>query len=512
MKKIIMILGDQLSLDISAFDGVDKKNDQVLMIEAEEEFRYVRHHKQKIVLILSAMRHFADLLHEKGFKVEYIYLDDHSNSGSLSEELYKSLKRHQAGKLVITEPGDFRMWKYTHSWKSELGISVEIREDNRFICTKEQFADWAAGRKTLRMEHFYREMRRRTGFLMDGNKPEGDRWNYDDQNRKIVPKGVVFPEQLRFTPDKITSTVIDLVENNFADHFGTTANFNWAVSRDGALKVLKDFIENSLPLFGDYQDVMRDGESRLYHSAISPYINLGLLQPLEVCQAVLQAHKKGLTPINCAEGFLRQILGWREYIRGIYWLKMPGYKDSNYFDAQRPLPDFYWTGKTKLRCMAETINDTYYNAYAHHIQRLMITGNFALLAGIKPEEVEEWYLIVYADAFEWVELPNTYGMALYAGGGLLASKPYAASAAYINRMSDYCRHCAYKHGEKIGSQACPFNYLYWNFLLSNKHKLKSNPRMGLAYKMLSRMTEEEHSRIQQEAAIFLESFSASTNY
>ena len=505
MKKVILIFSDQLSLELSALDGVDKQNDLVLMIEAKEDFSYVRHHQQKIVLILSAMRHFANLLRQQGYTVDYIYLDDPNNSGLFSKELYKSLKHHRAAQLVLTEPGDFRIWEQTQTWKTELEAAIDIRKDSSFICTKEEFAGWAENRKTLRMEHFYREMRRRTGFLMDGKKPVGGRWNYDDQNRKAAPDGVIFPEPLRFNTDIITKTVIRLVDNIFGDHFGTTANFNWAIDRMGALKALNHFIENCLPFFGDYQDFMHNEEPQLFHSGISAYINLGLLKPFEVCQAAGQAYDRGQVPINCSEGFIRQILGWREYIRGIYWLKMPGYRQSNYFDAQRPLPDFYWTGKTGLRCMAAVISSTYQNAYAHHIQRLMITGNFALLAGIKPEEVEEWYLIVYADAFEWVELPNTHGMALYADGGLLASKPYAASAAYINRMSNYCKNCEYKPEEKIGPQACPFNYLYWNFLIKNEDKLKTNPRMGLIYKALYRMTADQLSRIQHESSAFLTS-------
>lgn len=512
MKKIILILGDQLSLDISALDKLDRNNDLILFIEAREEFCYVRHHKQKIVLLISAMRHFADMMRQRGFNVEYIYLDDHENSGSFSKELSRVVKRHEAEQVVVTEPGEFRMWEAILGWHAKLDVHLDIRDDNRFICSKKHFSDWARGRKTFRMEHFYRGMRRKTGFLMEGKNPVGDKWNYDHQNRKATAKGITFPEQLRFPPDKITSDVITLVEKYFGDHFGEINTFNWAINRSDALKALDHFIEKSLPNFGDYQDIMRAGEAYLFHSVISPYLNLGLLNPLEVCRAAVKAFEVNLAPINCVEGFLRQVLGWREYIRGIYWLKMPGYRESNYFEAQRPLPDLYWTGRTKLKCMAEVINSACQNAYAHHIQRLMITGNFALLAGIKPTAVEEWYLIVYADAFEWVELPNTHGMALYADGGLLASKPYSASAAYINRMSDYCQHCSYNPEEKTGPQACPFNYLYWNFLLINEEKLKSNPRMSLAYQMLYRMDAKKQVHIQQEAKIFLESLTTSADY
>jgi len=512
MKKVILIFGDQLSLDITSLQGIDQKNDLVLMIEAADEFSLPRHHKQKIALIVSAMRHFADLLRQKGFNVEYLHLNDQNNSGIFSEELYKAVKLHQVEQLILTEPSEFRMWEMTQKWKADLKIPIEIREDERYICSKTDFATWAAGRKTLRMEHFYHQMRHLTGYLMEDDKPEGGSWNYDAQNRKTALSDIARPEQLSFNPDQITTNVITLVEKFFKNHFGTLEHFNWAVDRNGALLALEHFIMKRLPLFGDYQDLMRSGDETLFHSLISPYLNLGLLQPDEVCEVALQAYEAGLAPLNCVEGFIRQIIGWREYVRGVYWLKMPAYKDSNFLDAQRALPNFFWTGKTELNCLAEVISGTAKNAYAHHIQRLMITGNFALLAGIKPAEVEEWYLIVYADAFEWVELPNTHGMVLYADGGLLASKPYAASAAYINRMSDYCKSCQYKPREKTGPGACPFNYLYWDFLLGNEHKLKANPRMGLVYKMLKRMTEKEQARIRRDAETFLESLSKSKQY
>ncbi len=512
MKKIILIFGDQLSLDVTSLQGLDQKNDLVLMIEASDEFSRPRHHKQKIALILSAMRHFADLLRQKGFSVEYLHLDEQNNSGLFSEELYKVIKLHKAKQLILTEPSEFRMWEMTQRWKADLKIPIEIRKDERFICSKTDFVAWAAGRKTLRMEHFYHQMRRLTGYLMEDKKPVGGSWNYDAQNRQTALSNIALPEELSFNPDQITTNVINMVDKNFKDHFGKLEHFNWAVDRRGALLALEHFIRNGLPLFGDYQDLMRSGEATLFHSLISPYLNLGLLQPDEICEAALQAYEAGLAPLNCVEGFIRQIIGWREYVRGVYWLKMPAYKDSNFLDAQRSLPDFYWTGKTELNCLAEVICGTAKNAYAHHIQRLMITGNFALLAGIRPAEVEEWYLIVYADAFEWVELPNTHGMALYADGGLLASKPYAASAAYINRMSDYCKSCQYKPREKTGPGACPFNYLYWDFLLRNEDKLKANPRMGMVYKMLDRMTEKEQDRIRKDAATFLESLLASKRY
>jgi deoxyribodipyrimidine photolyase-related protein len=294
-----------------------------------------------------------------------------------------------------------------------------------------------------------------------------------------------------------------LVEQHFADHFGDLEPFGWGVTRPSALEALQYFVAHHLPNFGDYQDAMRAGEDALFHSVLSPYLNLGLLAPGEVCEAALDAYHRGGAVLNSVEGFVRQILGWREYMRGVYWTQMPAYQQTNFLGAHRPLPDFYWTAETEMSCLRETIEATRRNAYAHHIQRLMITGNFALLAGLSPDQVEAWYLSVYADAFEWVELPNTHGMALYADGGLLGSKPYAASGAYIDRMSNYCAGCAYRPKLKNGPQACPFNYLYWYFMIVHAEHLKPNPRMGLSYRTLERMTGQRRAQITEDAVGFL---------
>jgi deoxyribodipyrimidine photolyase-related protein len=373
------------------------------------------------------------------------------------------------------------------------------------LCSHADFADWARGRKSLRMEYFYRYMRQQTGWLVDGGQPEGGRWNFDVENRKALPRNLELPARLRFEPDSITRAVLELVERHFADHFGDLSTFGWAVTRKDALAALQHFITDCLPHFGDFQDAMKSGEDWLFHAALSPYLNIGLLNPREVGQAALQAYQAGTVPLPAVEGFVRQILGWREYVRGIYWQHMPGYRLTNFFNARRPLPAFYWTADTKMKCLQDCISATRRTAYAHHIQRLMITGNFALLAGLAPAEVEEWYLMVYADAFEWVELPNTHGMALFADGGLLASKPYAASGAYINRMSDYCAGCGYDPKAKLGEEACPFNYLYWYFLIVNEAKLRRNPRMAMTYRNLARMTVEHRQQIVQQAQAFLAS-------
>jgi deoxyribodipyrimidine photolyase-related protein len=502
-RSLRLILGDQLSRSISALRDINHEQDVVLMVEVQDESTYVQHHKQKIVLVLSAMRHFAELLAAEGIRLDYVRLDAKENTGSFTGELMRALSRHTVARIIVTEPGEWRVLEMMQSWKGQLSIPVEIRPDDRFFCSTEEFAAWAHGRKGLRLEFFYREMRRKTGWLMDGEQPVGGRWNYDAENRRPLPRGVVPPRTRRFAPDATTREVMSIVGERFSDHFGDLESFGWAVTRRDAQTALRYFVRQSLPRFGDYQDAMKSGEDFLFHAVISPSLNIGLLTPREVCEAALRAYEKQNAPLEAVEGFIRQILGWREFVRGIYWLHMPAYRKSNFLSADRPLPEFYWTGRTKMRCLRETIEATRRNAYAHHIQRLMVTGNFALLAGIAPTEVEEWYLVVYADAFEWVELPNTHGMALHADGGILGSKPYAASGAYIDRMSDYCAGCTYDPKRKLGPGACPFNYLYWHFLMVNQRRLERNPRMGMPYRTLTRMTSRRRKEIIKEAEGFL---------
>lgn len=504
MKTLRLILGDQLSQSISALRDIDYVNDVVLMVEVNDEATYVRHHKQKIALILSAMRHFADLLRSDGISVDYVFLDDAANTGSFTSELGRALSRHQAEHIVVTHPGEWRVLTMMQNWQQQFSTPVEIREDDRFLCSQAEFTQWANDRNSLRMEYFYRYMRRKTGWLMNGDQPEGGQWNYDVENRKTLPADLELPQRKHFKPDKITIQVMTLVDQRYNDHFGELQSFGWGVTRQYALVALEHFIVDCLSRFGDYQDAMKAGEDLMFHAVLSPYINIGLLDPGEVCEAAVDAYHKGNAPLSAVEGFVRQILGWREFVRGIYWMHMPAYAQSNYLNASRPLPEFYWTAETSMNCLRHTIDATRNNAYAHHIQRLMITGNFALLAGIAPEQVERWYLMVYADAFEWVELPNTHGMTLHADGGLLGSKPYAASGAYIHRMSDYCAGCHYDPGKKLGDGACPFNYLYWYFLISNESKLRSNPRMGMPYRTLDRMDAERQQQIITEAETFLE--------
>lgn len=501
---LIPVLGDQLSLGLSSLRAADKRHDVVLMAEVTDEAAYVRHHKKKIAFVFSAMRHFADNLRRLGWRVLYVRLDDAKNGGTFTSEVSRIAREIKASGIVVTEPGEWRVAQIVRGWERATGLPVRVLPDDRFICATPEFAAWARGRRALRMEFFYREMRRKTGLLMDGDEPEGGRWNFDTENRKPAKGGLFIPKPLRFEPDRATREVLDLVSARFSDHFGELEPFWFPVTAADAQKQLQHFLDTGLAHFGDYQDAMLASEPFLYHSILSVAINAGLLDPLDVCRRVETAYLAGRVPLNAAEGFIRQIIGWREYVRGIYWLKMPEYADLNFLDADRSIPEFYWTGETDMNCLRAAIGQTKSEAYAHHIQRLMVTGNFALLAGIEPRQVHEWYLAVYADAYEWVELPNTLGMSQFADGGLLGSKPYAASGNYINKMSDYCSSCRYDVKKRTGDGACPFNALYWDFLDRHAEKLAGNPRMAQIYASWRRFSEKEQSAVRAEARRFLD--------
>jgi deoxyribodipyrimidine photolyase-related protein len=510
MKSIILILGDQLNLNISALQNCDKENDLIVMCEVIKECTNPKHHKKKLVFILSAMRHFALELTELGFKVCYIKLDDPENTGSFASEVTRISQKYQIKNLLVTHPAEYGVLQELNSIKD---IKLNILPDNRFLCDIAEFKEFAHNKANLIMESFYRYMRKKHNILMDkNNKPIGGKWNYDTENRNPAKLGLNIPKQYVAKIDIITRGVISLVAKNFADHFGDIKPFYLAVTRKEALIILDDFIAQRLENFGTYQDAMLENEDFMYHSHISFYLNNGLLAPLEVIQKVQKAYKEGNIALNSVEGFIRQILGWREYIRGIYWLKMPKYKELNFFNAKRNLPEFYWHGKTKMNCMKQSLRNTKENAYAHHIQRLMVLGNFALITALDPKQVNNWYLIVYADAYEWVELPNVSGMVLFADGGVLATKPYASSGAYINKMSNYCKNCAYLIKEKSGASACPFNYLYWNFLLENKDVLSNNHRMNMIFSILNKFSSEKIAQIKHDSKIFLTKISQDNEY
>ena len=507
MRDLVLILGDQLSHSLAGLKATTPQDATILLVEVFEEARYVPHHKQKLAFIFSAMRHFAEELKAAGWSVEYIKLTDPENSHHFAGEVQRALARHKSERLICTFPGEYRVYEMMQNWREELDITVEILDDDRFLSSPEDFANWAEGRKQLRMEFFYREMRRSTSILMEGDQPVGGAWNYDAENRAPPKAGLEIPDTSKFTPDEITSDVLDMVSNKFDHHFGDLDGFFYATTAQDAQSVFAKFVEERLPFFGTYQDAMITDEPFMYHAHIGLYLNVGLLLPEDVIRAVEQAYYDGKAPLNAVEGFIRQILGWREFVRGLYWLEMPNYKNLNYLNATRPLPDFFWSGETDMQCLKQSIGQTKTHAYAHHIQRLMVLGNFALLTGLHPDEVNEWYLVVYADAYEWVELPNVSGMVLFADAGRLASKPYAAGGAYIDRMSNYCKDCRYKVKLKNGPDACPFNYLYWDFLARHADKFSNNPRMAMMYRSYAKMTDEKKQQIAADSQRFLDNLS-----
>jgi len=510
--KLRLVLGDQLSRSVSSLRDL-QPGDVVLMAEVHDEATYVRHHKRKIAFLFAAMRHFADDLAKSGIQVDYVKLEDEGNSGSFTGEVQRALGRHAVEGIVVTEAGEWRVMEMMRGWQDETGVPVEIRPDDRFLAMHEAFDEWAGRSKTLRMEFFYREMRKRSGYLMTPlGEPVGGRWNYDEENREPLPAGLEAPPRPHYAVDATTAEVIALVERRFGNHFGSLDEFDYPVTRRQALHYLRWFVAEALPKFGTFQDAMRQGQPLLFHSHLSALINCGLLDPRECCDMTEAAYRDDAVPLNAAEGFIRQIIGWREFIRGVYWREMPGYGERNLLNATRRLPDFFWTGQTDLNCLHQSIAETQANAYAHHIQRLMVLGNFCLLAGFDPKEVQEWYLVVYHDAYEWVEMPNVVGMILYADGGLFASKPYAASGNYINKMSDYCGKCVYDVKKRQGEGACPFNYLYWDFVARNRNRMALNPRTSRSVATLDRMAPEKVEAARADSRRFLDGLSANGDY
>jgi len=464
--RLVLVLGDQLSVGLSALRDADKANDIVVMAEVAAEAEYVRHHPKKIALIFAAMRKFAKALAQDGWEVRYTQLDDTENAGSIVGELLRRAQETGAKDVLATEPGEWRLIEELQN----APMPVTLVQDDRFIASHAEFEAWAEGRKALRMEYFYRDMRRKTDLMMDGDKPAGDKWNYDHDNRKPAPGEIEIGGPLVFAPDTETEEVLDLVEARFGENFGEVRPFHFATTRAQALEALDYFITHALARFGDYQDAMMEGEDYLYHAVLS---------------------------------FIRQIIGWREYVRGIYFLEGPDYTRRNVLKQDRDLPDFYWGKQTQMNCVSQAVDQTRRTAYAHHIQRLMVTGNFALLAGIDPHQVHQWYLEVYADAYEWVEAPNVVGMSQFADGGIIASKPYVSSGAYINRMSNYCKGCHYSVSTKTGEKACPFNLLYWDFLNRHRARFSNNARMGNMYRTWDRMDEDRRETVLADAGKWL---------
>ncbi|WP_322889972.1 MULTISPECIES: cryptochrome/photolyase family protein [unclassified Yoonia] len=502
--RLVLVLGDQLSPNLSALRKCDKANDVVVMAEVGDEASYVPHHPKKIAFLFAAMRKFADHLRRDGWQVAYTRLDDPANTGSITGELIRRSSEYKAAGVVYTEPGEWRLIAAL----GDMPIKSHSLPDGRFIASHADFDAWAEGRKQLRMEYFYRDMRRKTGLLMDGDQPEGGKWNYDHDNRKPAPDSVDYAGPMQFTPDDTVEEVLELVARRFGNNFGDLRPFWFATDTGQARQHLAHWIKGGLPKFGDYQDAMLNDHKFLYHGIVGLYLNAGLLDPLEVCQAAEAAYRDGHAPLNAVEGFIRQIIGWREYVRGIYFREGPDYVSRNALGHNRKLPAMYWGAPTKMNCISKAVDQTKTEAYAHHIQRLMVTGNFALLAGIDPAEVHEWYLAVYADAYEWVEAPNVIGMSLFADDGIIASKPYISSGNYIHKMSDYCGTCAYRVQDKTGADACPFNLLYWHFLDRHRDRFKGNPRMGNMYSVWDKMDPARRDQVLSEAAEFLSQMDA----
>jgi deoxyribodipyrimidine photolyase-related protein len=503
-QRLLIVLGDQLDHNSAVFADIDPATDVVWMAEVRQESTKVWTHKARIVLFLSAMRHFRDELRERGFRVEYTSLD-HADAADFQTVLARDLKRLQPAELRVVQPGEHQVAATLQAVATEAGVPLALLPDKHFLCSIEDFAAHAKGRKQLRMEYFYREMRRRYMVLMEGDQPCGGAWNFDQENRKSFGKrgpGEV-PQGVWCALDATTREVMDLVEAQFPKHPGKLDAFAWPVSRAQALHALDDFIAERLPRFGDHQDAMWTNQPFLYHARLSSSLNLKLLHPLEVVGAAEEAWRRDPDryPLAAVEGFIRQILGWREYVRGIYWLYMPEYVQRNALQAEADLPTFYWTGETDMECLRQAIGQTLEFGYAHHIQRLMVTGLYALLLGVDPKQVHEWYLAVYVDAVEWVELPNTLGMSQYADGGVMASKPYAATGKYIQRMSNYCDKCRYRPDEATGDRACPVTTLYWDFLARHRETLAGNQRMQMQLKNIDRMAPQKLTMIRRQAEL-----------
>lgn len=501
VRHLVIVLGDQLDAESSAFDGFEATQDVVWMAEVAEESTHVWSAKQRTAVFLSAMRHFAAELRERGLPVHYTVLDDAHNPGTLAAALQQAIDVLRPAGLVLTAPGDWRVLHSLRAVAAQHSLPLDLRDDTHFFNTVREFAAHAQGRKQLRLEYWYRELRQKHGILMEGRAPIGGQWNFDADNResfgKAGPQQVLPPT--RFAPDAITQEVIDLVNTRFASHPGTLHSFGWPATRAQALQALHAFITERLPLFGQYEDAMWAGEAWLYHSHLSCALNLKLLNPREVVQAAEAAYHAGRAPIAAVEGFVRQILGWREYVRGVYWTQMPRYLEHNALDAQADLPAWYWTGDTDMACLKDAITQTLKHGYAHHIQRLMVTGLYALLLGVRPQAVHQWYLAVYVDAVEWVELPNTLGMSQFGDGGLMTSKPYVASGKYTQRMGNHCQGCRFDPAQSTGPQACPFTTLYWDFLIRHEPLLKPNARMAMQLKNLARLDAPARDAIQQQA-------------
>ncbi|MEM8488392.1 MAG: cryptochrome/photolyase family protein [Bacteroidota bacterium] len=502
-RNLILILGDQLDPQGPSLEGADPTQDVVVMAEVASEIERYPNHKQRVVLFLAAMRHFKEDLIARGFRVIYQHLDANAPAPDLPAFLGAQIVRWQPEGVVLTTPGRHDLTVALTNEAEQAGIPLDMRPDTHFFCSKESFSVWAQGRKSLVMEYFYRDMRKQYGYLMQGSKPVGGTWNYDKENRGTFSKNGPqnLPPSTVYSPDAITQAVCQSVEQHFPNLYGSTEAFGWPVTPTDAHAALDDFIENRLPHFGTYQDAMWTDEPFLYHARLAAALNLKLINPRTVCDRAVAAYAAGAAPLNAVEGFIRQVLGWREFIRGVYWHHMPAYINHNALQANNPLPDLFWTGNTRMRCMQQVVQQLLQYGYAHHIQRLMVSGLFALLYRAEPAAVQTWFMAMYVDAVEWVTLPNTIGMSQYADGGVVGTKPYIATGKYIKRMSNYCKGCAYNPDLATGPEACPFTTLYWDFLMEHEATLGSNRRMGFQLKNLQRKSHAQREAIAERATV-----------
>lgn len=501
-KTLRLILGDQLNSNHSWFK--EKNEDRLyVMMEIRQETDYVRHHIQKVVAFFKAMRNLADLLRNQGHRVVYLELDHPDNQQDLVQNLNWIIKQENIELFEYQLPDEYRLDKQLSDFCLQSGVQAWAYDTEHFLTDRDFLGNFFKGKKTYLMESFYREMRKKYDILMDGKEPLTGKWNYDQENRNK------FKDPLLLVPaksdEKDVSGLVHMIQSHGIQTIGSieVEHFDWPVSRKESLELLDHFCDHLLPYFGMYQDAMFSGDPFLFHSRLSFSLNSKMISPLEVVQKVEKSWLEHQDSIGIAqaEGFIRQIIGWREYMRGVYWAKMPEYAQMNFFGHDRKLPDFFWTGKTKMNCMKQAIGQSLDKAYAHHIQRLMVTGNFALLAGIDPDEVDAWYLGIYIDAIEWVEITNTRGMSQFADGGIVGTKPYVSSANYIDKMSDYCSSCYYDKQKKTGHKACPFNSLYWHFYSRNEDKLAKNPRIGMMYRTLAKMKDKKE--ILEQAEVYL---------
>ncbi|MDZ7666255.1 MAG: cryptochrome/photolyase family protein [Desulfotignum sp.] len=499
-----LILGDQLNSHHSWFRSVDPKVIYLLM-EIRQETDYVRHHIQKVVGFFAAMRSFAAWLSESGHRVQYLGLNDGKNRQTFEDNIKAIIKEEKITRFEYLLPDEYRLDTELATIASKLSIPSEAKDTEHFICGRNDVKRMFKGKKRFLMESFYRNMRRTHHILMDKGKPAGGRWNFDQSNRNRYDGLVPIPSPKVF--DNNVKPIVQMVKNAGIDTIGKIQpnHFIWPVNRKQACLMLDEFVRFRLPYFGTYQDAMTTESWSLFHSRLSFALNTKMLHPMEVINAALQSASNGAEPragIEQIEGFVRQILGWREFMRGIYWHQMPEYENMNFFNHKTALPDYYWTGKTRMACMHAAITQSLEQAYAHHIQRLMVTGNFSLLAGVDPARVERWYLGIYIDAVQWVEIVNTLGMSQFADGGIVATKPYISSANYLHKMSDYCEHCYYRHASKTGERSCPFNSLYWDFLVRHQSLLEKNPRIGMMYRTWKRMKPENQQSLLHQAQVY----------